>query len=255
MIDPAVPKLPIETLRDRQTTSGGMIYASSASAQNASMLIQTRSKLVFLGDSITDADRVKPEPSEGLFDPMGRGYVTMVDSLLGTVYPERAIRVINTGIGGSKIRDLELRWRGDVVELRPDWISIMIGTNDVWRQFDSPKRQEASVPPEEFESTYAKLLEKTRKNLKGLVLMTPFYIEPNKTDAMRARMDQYGAIVKKLAGQFDATFVDTQAAFDKVLPHYYPGELSWDRVHPNQTGHMILAKAFLDGVQFEWNRA
>jgi len=232
-----------------------MICDSVAYAQNAAMLIPPKSKLVFLGDSITDAERVKPGPSEGLFDPMGRGYVTMVDALLGTVYPERAIRVINTGISGSKIRDLETRWQGDVFDLKPDWISIMIGTNDVWRQFDSPRQHEKGVPPDEFESTYHKLLESTRKSLKGLVLMTPFYIEPNKADAMRARMDQYGAIVRSLAAKFDAIFIDTQAAFDKVLPHYYPAELSWDRVHPTQTGHMILAKAFLDGVEFEWNRA
>jgi lysophospholipase L1-like esterase len=215
------------------------------------MLIQAKSKLVFLGDSITDANCNKPTPAEGLFDPMGRGYVTMVDSLLGAVYPERAIRVINTGISGSNVRDLASRWKVDVLDLKPDWISIMIGTNDVWRQFDSPK-QDRGVNPEDYESTYARLLEQSRKNLNGVVLMTPFYLEPNKSDAMRVRMDQYGAIVKKLARKFDAVFVDTQAAFDKVLPHYYPAELSWDRVHPSQTGHMILAKAFLDGVGFEW---
>lgn len=216
------------------------------------MLIQHKSKLVFLGDSITDANRTQPGPSEGLFDPMGRGYVTLVDALLGTVYADRAIRIVNTGVSGSNVRDLESRWQKDVTDLKPDWISIMIGTNDVWRQFDSSKQPERCVLPEQYESVYTKLLESTRKSLKGLVLMTPFYIEPNKSDAMRARMDQYGAIVKKLAGKFDAVFVDTQAAFDKVLPHYYPAELSWDRVHPNQTGHMILAKAFLDGVGFEW---
>jgi lysophospholipase L1-like esterase len=216
------------------------------------MRIQAHSKLLFIGDSITDANRNQPGPSEGLFDPMGRGYVTMVDSLLGACYPELHIRTVNVGISGNTVKDLSSRWQTDVLDLKPDWLSIMIGTNDVWRQFDSPKRKEIHVHPEVFESTYASLLERTRKSVKGLVLMTPFYIESNKSDAMRVRMDEYGAIVKKLASKFDSIFVDTQAAFDKVLPHNYAAELAWDRVHPTQTGHMILAKAFLDGVGFAW---
>lgn len=216
------------------------------------MLIQPHSKLVFAGDSITDAGRTQPGPSEGLFDPMGRGYVTMVDSLLGACYPELHIRTVNVGVSGSTVRDLAARWQKDVTDLKPDWLSIMIGTNDVWRQFDSPTRKEGHVYPEEYEPTYSSLLDRSRKSLKGLVLMTPFYIEANMTDAMRIRMDEYGRIVRQLASKFDAVFVDTQAAFDKVLPHCYSAMLAWDRVHPNQTGHMVLAKAFLDGVGFAW---
>jgi len=72
------------------------------------------------------------------------------------------------------------------------------------------------------------------------------------TDAMRARMDQYGQIVKKLATKHNAVFVDTQARFNEALNHQRSSALSWDRVHPNQVGHMILAKAFLDGVKFQW---
>ena len=51
----------------------------------------------------------------------------------------------------------------------------------------------------------------------------------------------------------DAVLVDTQAYFDRALEHYYAATLAWDRVHPNQTGHMILARAFLDGVGFKWS--
>lgn len=46
--------------------------------------------------------------------------------------------------------------------------------------------------------------------------------------------------------------VDTQAAFDRVLKQYYPGTLAWDRVHPSSIGHMVLAKAFLDVLGFQW---
>jgi len=36
--------------------------------------IEPKSKLIFMGDSITDAGRVR-QSGEGLFDPYGNGYV------------------------------------------------------------------------------------------------------------------------------------------------------------------------------------
>jgi lysophospholipase L1-like esterase len=65
-------------------------------------------------------------------------------------------------------------------------------------------------------------------------------------------MDRYGSIIKKLAGRHGAIFVDTQAAFDTILLHYHPMSLAWDRIHPNHIGHMILAKAFVNGIGFGW---
>jgi lysophospholipase L1-like esterase len=222
------------------------------------MLLHPHQKLLFIGDSITDAGRSRPSPgatgpSEGLFDPMGRGYVTLVDALLQSVYPHLAIRVQNAGCGGHRITELAGRWQTDVLDHRPDWLSICIGVNDVWRQFDSPRLPEAAVGLEQYESTYRQLLTQTRPLLSGLVLMSPFYIEPSRTDAMRARMDQYGQAVQRLASEFSAIFVNTQSAFDRVLQHVHSSALAWDRVHPNQPGHMILARAFLEGIGFAWD--
>lgn len=215
------------------------------------MKIGPKQKLLMIGDSITDAGRTKPV-AEGLFDPLGRGYVTMVDALITTTYPDRGIRVINVGTSGDQTRHLKSRWQTDVIDLKPDWLSVMIGTNDVWRQFDLPRITEQHVLPEEYEENYKALLDQVRPSLKGLVLMPPFYIEPNRHDAMRARVDQYGQIVRKLADKYDAIFVDVQAAFDEALKHMHSAALAWDRVHPNQTGHMIIAKAFLNGIGFQW---
>jgi lysophospholipase L1-like esterase len=82
--------------------------------------------------------------------------------------------------------------------------------------------------------------------------MTPFYIESNPADMMRARMDQYGAVVGRIAAENDAVFVDTQTAFNSALKHRHSSALAWDRIHPNAVGQMILAKAFLDEVGFSW---
>ena len=215
------------------------------------MLLQKSQKLVMIGDSITDCGRAKPV-GEGLFGATGTGYVTLVDSLLGTCYPQLQVRVVNMGCSGHTVRDLKNRWQTDVLDLKPDWLSIMIGTNDVWRQYDLPRQPEIAVPIGEYERTLEELVLKTKPVVKGLILATPFYIEPNAKDGMRATMDRYGAVVKKLAKKHDAVFVDTQAAFNAAMKHYYPATLAWDRVHPTATGHMILARAFVNALGFQW---
>jgi lysophospholipase L1-like esterase len=215
------------------------------------MLIENNSKLVMIGDSITDCGRTKPV-GEGLFGAEGNGYVNLVGALLKSVYPESSIRVVNMGISGNTVRNLKNRWQTDVIDLKPDWLSIMIGINDVWRQFDSPMQKETHVYIEEYAETLEELVSGTLPEVKGLILMTPYFIERNENDAMRAAMDKYGQVVKRIAEKYNTIFIDTQSAFDKILEHCHPAALAWDRVHPNTAGHMVIAKAFLEGIGFEW---
>lgn len=215
------------------------------------MLIQPNSRVLFIGDSITDCGRARPI-AEGGHDPLGRGFVNLVNALVGTVYPELSLRVTNMGTSGNTVRDLAGRWQTDVIDLAPDWLAVMIGINDVWRQFDLPYIPERHVLPDEYERTLRQLVTSTRSALEGLVLMTPYYIESDRHDPMRRRMDEYGQIVKAIAKDNSAIFVDTQAAFDAVLEHVYPAALAWDRIHCTPTGHTIIAKAFLDAVGFKW---
>ncbi len=202
-----------------------------------------------IGDSITDTGRARPI-GEG--DGLGNGYVSLVNALLGAAYPQSDIQVINMGISGNTVRDLRGRWQTDVLGLKPDWLSIMIGINDVWRQFDSPNEPERGVLPDEFETTLNDLISLTKSSVQGLVLMTPFFIEPDKADPMRSRMDEYSAMVRELAARYNTILVDTQAAFDAYLQHLPSDTLAQDRVHPGLTGHMILARAFLQGIDFAW---
>jgi lysophospholipase L1-like esterase len=156
------------------------------------------------------------------------------------------------GTSGNIVRDLDARWQGNVLNLNPNWLSIMIGINDVWRQFDSPLQTEGHVSQAEYFTTLERLIQTTQPRLKGLVLMTPYFIEPNKSDPMRVMMDKYSDMVYKLSAKYGAIFVDTQSAMDAALQHTHPMSLAGDRIHPNLTGHMILARAFLNSVGYEW---
>ena len=206
--------------------------------------------ILFTGDSITDCWRAWPLGERA---GLGDGYVAFVDSLLSAYRPDVHIRVLNTGISGNCVTDLESRWQTDVLALGPDWLSVLIGINDVCRQFYYALDPNP-VTIERYESAYRRLLEPTRPDLQGLVLMAPYLIEPNPDDPTRIRMDAYGRVVERLASDFDAVFVDLQAAFDRYLSHRPPQSLCDDRVHPNRTGHMIIASAFLAAIMGAgWN--
>ncbi len=211
------------------------------------MKIQNGSKLLFIGDSITDCERARPV-GEGLFGAEGRGYVSLVKAYLEAVHTEKKIRVVNMGTSGNTVKDLAARWESDVLDLKPDWLVVMIGVNDVWRQHDLPLIKETHVSLIDYTSTLEQLVQKTKSKVNGLILMTPFYIEPNPADAMRAMMDDYGRAVKQIARQHGVHCIDTQSAFNAVLQHCHANALAWDRVHPNPTGHMVIARAFLNEI-------
>ena len=220
------------------------------------MKLKNGDRVLFIGDSVTDMGRKRntTEPSEGLFEPLGTGYPHVISGLLNAIYPDILLRITNVGISGNNVRHLKERWQRDVIDLHPDWLSIMIGINDVWRQFDLPQMTEQHVLPDEYAATLKELVTQTIPLLSGqLVLMTPYYIEPDRNDPMRKRMDEYGDICRSIASDTNVIFVDTQAAFDRVLKYRNPNYIAWDRVHPNVYGATVIAKAFLDAVGFDYN--
>ena len=195
---------------------------------------------------MTDCDRLRPV-GEGSRAALGHGYVTAVDAVLAPLHAKLPIRLINMGISGNTVRDLASRWEADVQALGPDWLSVMIGINDVWRQFDGIDGA-AAVMPDEFARIYEGLIARSRPRLKGLVLMAPYFVQSSRADPMRRRMDEYGGIVRSLAARHGALLVDTQAAIDRALEQGEFESIAGDRVHPTQAGHAIIARAFLDSI-------
>ena len=99
--------------------------------------LERNETLLMIGDSITDFGRKRPV-GEGLHEGVGIGYPMYVRAFLESMYPDLNIHVINMGTSGDNVRALKERWQTDVFDLKPDWVSVMIGVNDVWRQFDQP---------------------------------------------------------------------------------------------------------------------
>lgn len=217
------------------------------------MLFENYDRIVFAGDSVTDMGSAQPV-GEGLFDDLGRSYVRVIENLLVSCYPERNIRITNAGISGNTSRDLLNRFDRDVVELKPDWVSICIGINDVWRQFDCPAIRDAQVQPEEYAANMETMIGKVKDSVKGIFILTPFYMEPNREGPMRARMDEYCQICRELAEKHGCIFVDFQSLYERFCRIRHSTCIAWDRVHPNQMGATLMAREFLSHCGFDYNR-
>ena len=134
------------------------------------MLFENLDRLVFAGDSVTDMGSEQPV-GEGLFDNVGHSYVRIIENMLAAWYPEINLRVTNSGISGNTSRDLLNRFERDVTNLNPDWVSICIGINDVWRQFDSPAILDAQVMPEEYEKNVETMLLSVKNKVKASCIL------------------------------------------------------------------------------------
>lgn len=208
------------------------------------LIFQSMDRIVFAGDSVTDMDSMCPV-GEGLADRVGHGYVRVIESILAALYPEVFLRVTNSGISGNTSSDLLARWDRDVRSLDPQWVSICIGINDVWRQFDSPAMPDQAVTVDAYRENVRKMILTEKEHVKGIFLMTPYYMEPNANDFMRAKMDEYGAVCKELAEKYGCLFVDLQNIFSRYCSIRHSSYLAWDRVHPNQVGATLIALEWL----------
>ena len=216
------------------------------------MNFENYDRIVFAGDSVTDMESVCPV-GEGLFDNLGRGYVRILENMFSSFYPEVFLRVTNSGIASNTSRDLLERYDRDVVALNPDWVSICIGINDVWRQFDSPAMLDQQVMPDEYETNVETMILKVKDNVKGVFVLSPYIIEPNREDPMRKRMDEYVEICKNLAEKHGCIFVDFQEMYEKYCQIRHSSYIAWDRIHPNQIGATLMAKEFLKHCDFDYN--
>lgn len=221
-------------------------------AKEKELIFKNMDWIVFAGDSVTDMGSEQPV-GESFDENLGRSYVRIIDNMLSTWYPEILVRVTNSGISGNTSRDLLERYQRDVIDLNPDWVSICIGINDVWRQFDSPAMADTHVMPEEYEANLEKMILAVKDSVKGIFLMTPYYMEPNAEDGMRKRMDEYGAVCRKLAVKYGCVFIDLQETFNHYFRFRHSTYIAWDRIHPSLVGATIIAREFLKHCGFDYD--
>ena len=205
--------------------------------------IEDGETMLFIGDSITDCGR------RDVNAPFGDGYMRMVTELATAQFPERKITYINKGIGGNTVTDLRDRWQEDVLDQRPDRLSIKIGINDLHQHLRG-----GDITPDLFEEIYGEILERTRTVLDcPLLLISPFYISNDGTereDGTEALelLPRYIEVVEKMSARYETRLVRLHDIFKNHLKYRPPGEFCPEPVHPNHAGHLVIAHAVMDNL-------
>lgn len=200
-----------------------------------------RDLILFTGDSVTDCGRNRNDPNS-----LGDGYVNMVAGQLGLMHPELNLRFRNTGVGGEVVHDLLDRWDRDCIALQPNWVSILIGVNNSWRRYKSNE----PTPDTVFEAEYRELLQRVKDETSArLVICSPFVLHvQDKVALVREDLDPKIAIIRKLAAEFDAIWVDFDAAFVSAEQRHIPSYWAEDGYHPSVAGHALMAETWLGVV-------
>lgn len=207
------------------------------------------SKLIlFQGDSITDAGRDYGNPQSHA----GTGYPTLVKARLGFDHPGE-YTFINKGIGGNRIRDVYARIKADIINLKPDYMSLLIGVNDIWHEIDS---QNGSTP-EMFDKVYRLLLDEIFEALPDIkiMLLAPFVLHgsatmsfegrPDKWDRFKSGVAALAKVVEKIAEDYSLPLITLQEKFDKACTLAENAYWLADGVHPTAMGHELIAREWV----------
>ena len=199
-------------------------------------------KILFQGDSVTDAGRDRSDPHD-----MGNGYPRFASAMIQDSFPDTEFEFVNLGISGNRTEHLVERLEADFMEIQPDIVSILIGVNDVWHHYAF---EYVETTDEQFEKNYRTVLDAIKSRTNARILMIqPFLLEsvdPAKQELCE-ELARKKAIVKRLADEY----ADAYLPLDEVLhtmteeePAYYAA----DGVHPTPDGACCIGEAYLGAI-------
>ncbi|MCQ4205598.1 GDSL-type esterase/lipase family protein [Streptomyces longispororuber] len=198
--------------------------------------------LLFIGDSITDAGRDRTDGSS-----LGNGYVSEIArSLRERAESTPGPRILNRGVNGHRVYDLEARWTTDVIDEKPTVLTVKIGINDTWRRYD----RGVLSPVAEFHACLDRLLADTTRRLSPrLVVITPFLlpVEPGQ-EAWFEDLDPRIDAVLQAATHHEAQVVRADLVLQRAARDHAAADLAHDGVHPTPLGHRLIADAWLSAV-------
>jgi len=201
-------------------------------------------KILFIGDSITDAQRC-----EAPHAPLGRGYVYFAGCFLQAAFPHLDLQIENRGISGDTSRELLRRWKRDCLDLCPDVVSILIGINDLWRQFKPIfKSHKTPVSAAEYEDNLRQMLSAAAAIGSRVILMEPFYFCYDLQDPMRKALKGYLNAVHRLAEEYKTLLIPLQQAYEQIKEGVPEPRWSPDRVHPYPWAHAWITRQWLTTV-------
>lgn len=215
-------------------------------------------KVLYIGDSVTDGGWGRSGGSSLSSDKRnhtdlnhiyGHSYMMLCAATYQSKYPYANLEFHNRGISGNTLSDLESRWEQDVLDLGPDVLSVLIGTNDVG-EWLANHQCEDGFDYQGWEKRYRLLLSVSKEKNNGLklVLGTPFVSKT--ASPVRQRMtEKLSAIVRRIAKDENAVCLPYDSLFNQ-LQRKQPNDSYWlwDGIHPTAAGHQQMAELWIGKV-------
>lgn len=203
-------------------------------------------KLLFQGDSITDAGRDRSDYHE-----LGNGYPKYAAKYIKERHPDMDIEFINLGISGDRTECLVARLEEDFIKINPDVVSIHIGINDTWHRAD----EKNWIPNDEFENNYRTVLKALKEKTNAKIIMIEQFLLPAEDkDFFRIDLNGKIDIERKLAREFADVYVPLDGLMAKALLEQPSKFWSDDGVHPNQNGSDYIGKIYADAFDELMNK-
>ena len=202
--------------------------------------------ILFQGDSITDCGRSREAGNKYA----GHGYPLGVIGKLSYENPGE-YDFYNRAVSGNRIVDLYARLKVDILNIKPDVMSILIGVNDVWHDYN-PDEYKNGVNAEKYGKIYDMLIEEVLEALPNIkiMIMEPYVTHGSEIDPV---WDEFSHEVKlraekakAVAEKYNLKFVPLQKYFDEAYEKY-PVNGFWTRegVHPTQAGHELIEREWI----------
>lgn len=197
-------------------------------------------KILFQGDSITDAGRDRSDYHE-----LGKGYPFYAAKYIAEDNPEIDFEFINLGISGNQTIDLVNRLQSDFIDIQPDIVSILIGVNDTWHRAHNRKWLGNDV----FEANYRKVLTEIKEKTNAKILMLePFLLHAPDKEYFRVDLNPKIDIVRKLAKEFADFYIPLDGFFASASIGVEDLHWSEDGVHPNDNGSEFIGDAYANAI-------
>lgn len=195
-------------------------------------------KFLFQGDSITDAHR--DDENEDNFG-LGCGYALLVASDFSK-NRKGEFKFLNRGVSGDRVTDIYARIKEDIINLAPDYMSILVGVNDIAHELT----MKCGVDAEKYEKIYSMLIEEVKKALPDIkiIILEPFVLKGSGTQELweqfKTEVKKHGEATERIAKKYNLEFVPLQNKFDEVSSDGDTRYWSVDGVHPTAAGHQII---------------
>ena len=191
-------------------------------------------RILFQGDSVTDGGRDRTDPTH-----LGVRYVKYAAAYLREMHPQLALEILNRGIAGNETADLIARMDQDIVQLKPDIVSLMIGINDTEHYAKDEKWLDVKV----FAKQYRLILQTIREQTNAkLMVMEPFYMPPAENRKFRQDLAVKVEIIRAVASDYADVYVPTEGLLHSVLIGKDKAQYIPDGLHPTEEGSEYLAR-------------